>query len=174
MYAHPGKKLMFMGSEFAQRGEWAHEGQLDWGLLDAPAHAGIQRLVTDLNTVYRAEPALHQLDFDGAGFEWVALDDAEASVIAFLRKPMSGPALLVVCNLTPVPRHGYALGVPQAGHWRELLNTDATDYGGSGVGNYGGVSTTEASAHGRPQSLRLSLPPLSTLIFRHEGAFDAA
>ena len=174
MWAHPGKKLMFMGSEFAQRGEWAHEGQLDWALQDAPAHAGIQRLVTDLNTLYRAEPALYALDFDAAGFEWVALDDAEASVIAFLRKSESGPPLLVVCNLTPVPRHGYGLGVPHAGYWREVLNTDAADYGGSGMGNYGGVSTTDASAHGRPQSLRLSLPPLSTLIFRHEGASDAA
>ncbi|MDB5847668.1 MAG: 1,4-alpha-glucan branching enzyme, partial [Rhodoferax sp.] len=175
MWAHPGKKLMFMGSEFAQRSEWAHEGQLDWGLQDAPAHAGVQRLVRDLNTVYRAEPALFELDFDPAGFEWVALDDAEASVIAFLRKPKAGGAtLLVVCNLTPVPRYGYALGVPHAGYWGELMNTDAAEYGGSGVGNFGGISAEASPAHGRPQSVRLALPPLSTLIFRHEEASDAA
>ena len=175
MWAHPGKKLMFMGSEFAQRSEWAHEGELDWPLPEAPAHAGVQRLVRDLNAVYRSELALHALDFNAEGFEWVALDDAEASVIAFLRKAPDGRnPLLVVCNLTPVPRFGYALGVPHPGSWRELLNTDATDYGGSGVGNFGGVVAEPRPAHGRTHSVRLSLPPLSTMIFRHEGAFDAA
>ncbi|APW38158.1 1,4-alpha-glucan branching enzyme [Rhodoferax koreense] len=174
MWAHPGKKLMFMGSEFAQRSEWAHEGQLDWALQSAPAHAGVQALVRDLNRLHRHEPALHQLDFEAEGFEWVAMDDADASVIAFLRKPRTGTTtLLVVCSLTPVARHGYRVGVPHAGTWRELLNTDAADYGGSGVGNFGGVPAEANPAHGRPYSVSLSLPPLSTLFFRHEGIIDA-
>ncbi len=175
MWTHPGKKLMFMGSEFAQRREWAHEGELDWPLQHAPAHAGIQRLVRDLNRLYRNEPALYQLDFRAEGFDWVAMDDADASVIAFLRKSKkSGDTLLVVCNLTPVPRQGYTLGVPYAGHWQEVLNTDAADYGGSGAGNFGGVMATATPTHGRPHAVTLLLPPLSTLIFRYEEATDAA
>jgi len=175
MWAHPGKKLMFMGGEFAQRSEWAHEAQLDWGLQLAPAHAGVQGLVHDLNQIYRQEPALYLHDFTASGFDWVTFDDADASVIAFLRKSgAGGNTLLVVCNLTPVPRRGYRLGVPHAGHWQELLNTDAADYGGSGIGNYGGVATDDTPAHGRPHSVCLSLPPLSTMFFRHRGAVDAA
>ncbi len=169
MWAHPGKKLLFMGGEFAQRREWAHEGQLDWPLTDAPAHAGVQRLVRQLNGLYREEPALHALDFSGTGFEWVAHDDADASIIAFLRKPsQGGSTVLVVCNLTPLPRHAYVLGVPHAGFWREMLNTDAADYGGSGMGNLGGVETSGQSAHGRPHAVSLTLPPLSTLMLRHQ------
>jgi 1,4-alpha-glucan branching enzyme len=169
MWTHPGKKLLFMGSEFAQRREWAHEGQLDWQLADAPAHAGVQRLVADLNRVYAAEPALHELDFAGAGFEWVEAHDRERSVIAFLRKARSdAPPVLVVCNLTPVPREGYELGAPAHGFWRELVNTDAAVYGGSGVGNLGGATTRPVSRHGRPCSLTLTLPPLATLLLRHE------
>ena len=175
MWAHPGKKLMFMGSEFAQRGEWAHDGGLDWAEAQAPAHAGIARLVGDLNLLYRREPALHACDFSAEGFEWIAHDDADASVIAFLRKsPAGDPPLLVVCNLTPVPRHGYAVGVPQAGTWHEVLNTDAEAYGGTGMGNFGSVQADDRFMHGRPNAVQLSLPPLSTLIFRHEGAIDAA
>jgi 1,4-alpha-glucan branching enzyme len=184
MWAHPGKKLLFMGCEFAQRREWTHEGELDWHLLGAPAHAGVQNLVRDLNRVYRREPALHQLDFNAGGFEWGALDDADASVIAFLRKPhasasatatatatasaSAGSAMLVVCNLTPVARHGYSLGVPHDGHWREVINTDAVEYGGSGVGNYGGVMATPNAWHGKAHSIRVTLPPLATMIFKHE------
>jgi 1,4-alpha-glucan branching enzyme len=170
MWAHPGKKLMFMGCEFAQRREWTHEGELDWPLLDAPAHAGVQNLIRDLNRVYRREPALHQLDFAGAGFEWVAMDDADASVIAFLRKPHAGSAesILVVCNLTPIPRFGYSLGVPHDGLWLELINTDAAEYGGSGLGNYGGVMATPNAWHGKAHSVRVTLPPLATVFFKHE------
>ena len=175
MWAHPGKKLLFMGCEFAQRREWAHDGELDWGLTQAPAHAGVMRLVGDLNRLYRTEPALYQGDFSTHGFEWVSLDDTEASVIAFLRKPTAGAGssadgavVLVVCNLTPVPRHDYALGVPQGDVWREVFNSDALEYGGSGVGNFGQVQAAALSEHGRPFSLRLSLPPLATLMLRHE------
>jgi 1,4-alpha-glucan branching enzyme len=170
MWAHPGKKLLFMGAEFAQRREWAHEGQLDWQLLDAPAHAGVQRLVADLNALYRDERALHEQDFASSGFDWIALDDAAQSVIAFIRKPIDGGStVLVVCNLTPVPRLGYRLGVPHAGYWREVMNTDAQDYGGSGIGNLGGVESEATGSHGRPHSLMLSLPPLATLMLRHEA-----
>jgi 1,4-alpha-glucan branching enzyme len=169
MWAHPGKKLMFMGAEFAQRNEWGHDGVLDWYLQDAPAHAGVERLVSDINRLYRAEPSLHQFDFSGEGFEWIALDDADASVIAFLRKSTSAPPVLVVCNLTPTPRHDYVLGVPHTGYWREVMNTDGVDYGGSGVGNMGGAHATTNGWHGRPCSIRISLPPLATLILRHES-----
>jgi 1,4-alpha-glucan branching enzyme len=167
MWAHPGKKLMFMGAEFAQRREWAHEGTLDWSLQGAQAHAGVQSLVRDLNALYRSEAALHRFDFSGEGFEWVAFDDADASVIAFLRKASGGATLLVVCNLTPTTRHGYRLGVPHPGHWREVLNTDASVYWGSGVGNFGGADSLDGGWHGRPHSVQITLPPLSTLIFRH-------
>jgi len=168
MWAHPGKKLLFMGSEFGQRREWAHEGELDWGALHDPAHAGLQRFVAELNSVYRECTALHQVDFSPEGFEWISNADAEASVLAFLRKPRDGGApLLVVNNLTPVPRTNYLLGVPAAGFWRERINSDAREYGGSGWGNLGGVATNPVPVHGRMQSLCLTLPPLSTLIFEH-------
>jgi 1,4-alpha-glucan branching enzyme len=168
MWAHPGKKLMFMGAEFAQRREWAHEGALDWSLLDAEAHSGVQSLVRDLNALYRSEPAMHQYDFSGEGFEWIAIDDADASVIAFLRKSSSGATLLVVSNFTPTTRHGYRLGVPHAGYWREVLNTDAVAYWGSGAGNLGGANAADGGWHGRPHSVQITLPPLSTVVFRHE------
>ncbi|MEO8856330.1 MAG: 1,4-alpha-glucan branching protein GlgB [Burkholderiaceae bacterium] len=172
MWAHPGKKLLFMGSEFAQRREWRHEGELDWSVADAPAHAGVWRLVADLNALYRRESALHAGDFASEGFEWVALDDADASVFAFLRKaPQSGAVLLVVCNLTPVVHHGYRLGVPRPGQWTEALNSDALEYGGSGVGNFGAVQADPIGSHGRPYSVQLSLPPLATLVFRHQNEF---
>ena len=175
LWAHPGKKLLFMGGEFGQRREWAHEGELDWAQSREPAHAGLARLVGDLNRLYRDEPALHRHDFSSQGFEWVGTDDAEASVIAFVRKAGAGaPPLLVVCNLTPLPRHGYRVGVPAAGHWAEVLNTDSRDYGGSGMGNLGGGPATPHAAHGRPYALALTLPPLSTLILRLEPVADAA
>jgi 1,4-alpha-glucan branching enzyme len=134
----------------------------------------VQRLVRDLNRLYRSEPALHQLDFSDRGFEWVAFDDADASVIAFLRKPTVGSTVLVVCNLTPTPRHGYRLGVPSGGHWRELMNTDAVEYGGSGLGNMGGANAVGQSWHGKPCSLQILLPPLATLVFKHESDEQAA
>jgi 1,4-alpha-glucan branching enzyme len=169
MWAHPGKKLLFMGGEFGQRREWNHDDELDWWLLGAnDAHGGLQRWVEDLNRLYRTEPALHALDFDAAGFEWIDGADTEGSVISYLRK--SGDAvLLVVANFTPVPRENYLVGVPRPGHWRERLNSDATLYGGSGVGNQGGVDSVPVAAHGRYHALNLRLPPLGILILQHEG-----
>jgi 1,4-alpha-glucan branching enzyme len=168
MWAHPGKKLLFMGGEFGQRREWTHDGELEWWVCDLEGHAGLQRLVSQLNRVYRGAPALYQQDFTPAGFEWVVADDAERSVFAFVRKARDGhPPLLVVSNLTPVPRTNYVLGVPQGGYWRELINTDAVEFGGSGWGNLGGVESAPVRSHGRMQSVCITLPPLSTLIFEH-------
>ena len=169
MWAHPGKKLLFMGGEFGQRREWTHEGELEWHEAAQPAHQGVQRLVEQLNRVYRAEPALHLLDFSHEGFEWIDSHDADHSVLLFIRRAPGAVPLLVACNLTPLPRQNVLAGVPQAGHWRELLNTDSHDYGGSGWGNLGGVDTAPLPAHGRSQSLRLTLPPLSVLILRHDA-----
>src|SRR6185437_4025968 len=168
MWAHPGKKLLFMGGEFGQRREWTHEGELEWWVAGMPLHAGVRRWVADLNRLLRSEPALHELDFSADGFEWVESQDAGNSVVAFLRKPRRGEALLVVCNLTPVPREGYRVGVPVAGYWRELLNSDASGYGGSGAGNLGGVASQNVSAQGREHSLALMLPALSTLVFKRD------
>ncbi|MEO8740472.1 MAG: 1,4-alpha-glucan branching protein GlgB [Casimicrobiaceae bacterium] len=165
MWGHPGKKLLFMGGEFGQRREWTHDGQLEWGILDRSEHAGLLRWVSDLNARYRMEPALHEIDFDRAGFEWIDDRDSEASVIAFLRRSRNGSPLLVVCNFTPVPRMNYVVGVPTGGRWRELLNSDAVVYGGSGMGNLGGVQSAPVAAHGRFHSLTMTLPPLSTLFF---------
>ena len=167
MFCHPGKKLLFMGAEFAQWREWAHEDSLDWHLLDYEPHRGIQRLVRDLNALYRGEPALHRADAEPAGFCWLDTGDWEQSVISFYRlgEPTDEP-LLVVANFTPLPRHNYRLGVMQPGLWREVLNTDATVYGGSGQGNLGGLATAPVAAHGALQSLNLVLPPLSVLVFK--------
>jgi 1,4-alpha-glucan branching enzyme len=166
MYAQPGKKLLFMGGEFGQWREWNHESSLDWHLLRHPAHAGLRRWVEDLNRLYRAEPALHELDCNPAGFEWVDCTDWESSVLSFLRKGAAGDAVLVVCNFTPVPRSGYRVGVPHGGFWRELLNGDAGDYGGGGMGNLGGVAAEAERFHGRPWSIRLTLPPLAVLFLK--------
>ena len=169
MWTHPGKKLMFMGGEFAQSGEWNHDRSLDWHLLDRPEHAGVQRLVRDLNTMYREIPALHELDCDPGGFEWVDTSNVEQSVIAFLRKDREGRPVLIVSNFTPVPRHDYRIGVPRGGRWVERMNTDAEIYGGSNVGNMGGKEAEEHSVHGRPYSLPLTLPPLATIVMALEG-----
>jgi 1,4-alpha-glucan branching enzyme len=169
MWAHPGKKLLFMGSEIAQEAEWSHDGQIDWHLLDRPEHKGVQRLVRDLNRVYAAEPALHRLDSDPNGFRWMIGDDRANSVFAFLRLAGDAPPTLAVSNLTPMPRHNYRIGVPRAGRWSEAINSDSALYGGSNAGNRGGVETSAAGAHGEPHSLELLLPPLSTVLFRHEG-----
>ncbi len=164
MWAHPGKKLLFMGGEIGQRREWQHEESLEWHVLAFPLHAGVQRWVRDLNRLYRATPALHDQDFSAAGFEWIDCDDADVSVIAFLRRSAAGAVALVVCNFTPVPRSAYRVGVPQAGRWAERLNSDAADYGGSGQGNLGALNTEAIGAHGQPQSLALRLPPLAALV----------
>ncbi len=170
MWGHPGKKLLFMGGEFAQELEWNHDAALTWSHLDDPAHLGVQRLIRDLNRVYLAHRALHQRDCEAAGFRWVVIDDRAQSVFAWLRFGAEGEApVLVVCNFTPLPRHSYRLGVPQAGAWREIINTDAACYGGGDLGN-GGVMVAEAMAsHGLPASLTLTLPPLATLIISAGG-----
>jgi 1,4-alpha-glucan branching enzyme len=171
MYAHPGKKLLFMGSEIAPYNEWSHERSLDWHLLEYPVHAGVQRLVRDLNRLAREVPALHRGDFTPDGFGWASCDDSAASVIAMLRhEPGAGDTLLAVSNFTPVPREGYRVGVPVAGPWREVLNTDAHDYAGSGIGNLGSVAADGPADGGYGQSLKLTLPPLATIYLRPEGA----
>ncbi len=171
MYAQPGKKLVFMGGEFGQVNEWDHDGSLDWHLLDQPLHAGAQRFVEDLNRTYRQQPALHQRDCDRSGFEWIDANDSDLSVLSFLRRGESDrEAVLVVCNFTPVPRHNYRVGVPFGGRWREVLNSDAPLYGGSGQGNLGVVEAAPVPFHGRPASLNLTLPPLGVLYF--QGGHD--
>ncbi len=165
MWGHPGKKLLFMGCEFGQWSEWSHERSLDWHLLDQPTHKGLQTLVRDLNAVYRELPALHELDCDGAGFEWIDASDNQQSVLSFMRKGREpGRAAIIVCNFTPVVRYGYRVGVPSGGFYRERVNTDSALYGGSDVGNGGGVEAEATSCHGRPFSVALTLPPLATLI----------
>ena len=168
MWGHPGKKLLFMGCEFAQWNEWNEAAQLDWPLLEQAPHAGVQRLVRDLNSVLRHYPALHQRDVQPDGFAWVSHEDAQHSVIVFERRAAPDEAghasrVLVICNLTPVVRHGWRIGVPQAGAWRELINTDQAVYGGSGVGN--GVLESEALPwQDQAQSIVMTLPPLATVM----------
>jgi 1,4-alpha-glucan branching enzyme len=169
MWGHPGKKLLFMGGEFAQEREWDHDRNLDWRLIDAAAHAGVQRLVRDLNRLYVGEPALHRRDSEGNGFAWAVGDDRANSVFAFFRFAAEQQPILVVSNMTPVPRHGYRVGVPHGGAWREILNTDSDYYGGSNVGNAGRVAAAAVPAHGQPHSLDLILPPLATIFLRREG-----
>jgi 1,4-alpha-glucan branching enzyme len=170
MYAHPGKKLLFMGAEFGQRREWAHEDSLDWDLLQFPRHKGVQSWLKHLHILYRGEPALYEVDFEPAGFEWVDCTDWEKSIISFLRKGKTpGDAILVVCNFTPVIRYNYRVGVPRGGYWKEVLNSDAGEYGGSGQGNLGGVDATTVPCHGRGYSLPLVIPPLGILFFKSEG-----
>lgn len=166
MYGHPGKKLLFMGNEIGQWAEWNHDSSLDWHLLEWGPHQGLQKWVKDLNHLYRSQPALHELDFSADGFEWIDLNDWENSTIAFLRKNgTDANDILVICNFTPVPRENYRVGVPHRGYWKELLNSDSTDYGGSGWGNFGGLQTEDQPSHGLAHSLSLSLPPLSVIFF---------
>lgn len=168
MWGHPGKKLLFMGGEFAQRREWNHDAQLEWWVTGSESHAGVQRFMSSLNRVYRETPALYQLDFSGEGFEWIEADDTAMSVFAFVRKAADGsPPVLVVSNMTPIPRTNYLIGVPKSGFWREVINSDAAEFGGAGWGNLGGVESSPVRSHGRAQSVCLTLPPLSTLILEH-------
>ena len=169
MWAHPGKKLLFMGDEFGQRREWTHEDSLDWHLLQVPKHQGVQHWLKDLHILYRREPALHELDVDPTGFEWVDCTDWEKSIISFLRKgKTTGDYLLVVCNFTPVIRYDYRVGVPTGGYWKEVLNSDAGEYGGSGHGNLGGINAMPVPYHGRYHSFSLIVPPLGIIFFKNE------
>ncbi|MFO1049974.1 MAG: 1,4-alpha-glucan branching protein GlgB [Geminicoccaceae bacterium] len=166
MWGHPGKKLLFMGQEFAQGAEWNYQQSLDWHLLGVGWHLGVQALVRDLNRVYRGTPALHAKDCSGDGFAWVEANDSENSVFSWLRFGRPGdPAVLVVANFTPIPRSGYRIGLPSPGTWREIVNTDAAAYGGSGMGNLGAVVAEAVPWHGRPYSAVMTLPPLATLMF---------
>ena len=170
MFGHPGKKLLFMGCEFAQQAEWNHDVSLDWHLLAQPEHAGIQRLVRDLNQLYRSTAALHEQDFTPAGFEWIDHDDARRSTLSFVRRSAAGGLVLVVCNFAPVVHHGFRMGVPAAGRWHERLNTDSAYYGGSNVGTpLSGATSEPVHSHGRGQSLVLNLPPLATMFLEWTG-----
>ncbi|GAB6183792.1 1,4-alpha-glucan branching protein GlgB [Thermodesulfovibrio hydrogeniphilus] len=170
MYGHPGKKLIFMGGEIGQWDEWNHEKSLDWHLLDFSMHRGVQNWLKDLNSLYKNESALHELDFNPQGFEWIDFGDAEQSIISFIRKGKSPKdVFLIVCNFTPVPRYNYRIGVPYGGFWKEVLNSDAVEYGGSGHGNFGGVYAEQTPMHHRPYSLSLTLPPLGVLFFKHQA-----
>ena len=164
MWTHPGKKLLFMGCEFGQKREWTHDASLEWHVLQYPLHSGVKQWVRDLNQVYRGLSALYTQDFSTEGFEWVDCNDAQSSTIAYLRKGSNGEMALVVCNFTPVPRDNYQLGVPRGGRWRERLNSDAKEYGGSGIGNMGAIEASPLPAHGRYHSLNLRLPPLAVLV----------
>lgn len=169
MYAQPGKKLLFMGGEFGQPYEWNHDEGLPWDLMSDPLHRGLSLWVRDLNRLLRQEGALHRLDFSPKGFQWVDCGDREQSVVSFLRKDDKGGEVLVVLNFTPVLRRGYRIGVSRAGRWRELLNSDAPLYGGSGVGNLGGVEAVATPWHGRPYCVELTLPPLGVLFLGPEA-----
>ena len=170
MFGHPGKKLLFMGDEFGQWSEWSHEASLEWNLLNHPLHSGLRRWVRDLNTLYRGQSSLHEFDFNAAGFEWVDCKDSQRSVISFLRRgPRPDDQILFVCNFTPVVRENYRVGVPVEGSWREVLNSDAPLYGGSGQGNFGGASTIPLPIHGRPFTLNITLPPLGILAFQPDA-----
>ncbi|MGD9379588.1 MAG: 1,4-alpha-glucan branching protein GlgB [candidate division WOR-3 bacterium] len=171
MYAHPGKKLLFMGNEIAQWNEWSHEKTLDWHLLEHDRHKGVQNLVRDLNRVYHEEPALHMTDFHAYGFEWIDFGNWAQSVIVFMRRSMKQEDdILVVLNFTPVPRYGYRIGVPGYGFWQEVLNSDAQEYGGSGHGNFGGIKASKEYYHGRRACIEVTLPPLAAVFFKVKKA----
>jgi 1,4-alpha-glucan branching enzyme len=169
MFSHPGKKHLFMGSEFGQWSEWNHDTSLDWHLIETPFHAGLKRWVRDLNTFYRGEPSMHEGDATAPGFEWVDCKDHQRSILSFIRRAHNHDDIaLVVCNFTPVPRQNYRIGVPWEGFWREVLNSDAPMYGGSGQGNFGGLQAAPLPIHGRRFSLNMTLPPLGIVVFRHQ------
>ncbi|HKA32510.1 MAG TPA: 1,4-alpha-glucan branching protein GlgB [Candidatus Binatia bacterium] len=167
MFAQPAKKLLFMGGEIGQWSEWTHDASLEWHLLQYAPHEGLKRWVSDLNRVYRSEPALHEYDCDPAGFEWIDCNDAEGSTLSLMRKGKStNDIILIACNFTPVPRLNYRVGAPRGGWWREILNSDASYYNGSGLGNAGGVEASQEPIHGRPNSLTITLPPLAVVYFK--------
>jgi 1,4-alpha-glucan branching enzyme len=167
MHCHPGKKMLFMGGEFGQWSEWNHDTSLEWHLCQFEPHVGLQRLVRDLNWLHQHERALHEVDHEWNGFQWIDFNDAQHSVIAFVRKAKdAADQIICVCNFTPVPRYDYRLGVPQDGYYRELLNTDSSVYGGSNMGNFGGVHSTSIPSHGHAHSLVLRLPPLSVMFLK--------
>ncbi|AMJ59792.1 1,4-alpha-glucan branching protein GlgB [Bosea sp. PAMC 26642] len=170
MWTHPGKKLLFMGGEIAQRREWNHDGEIDWDLLKDPRHHGVQALLSDLNRIYRDWPALHATDSSPEGFRWLVQDDRQNSVYAFVRALPGQQPVLVVVNMTPVTHWNYRVAVPHSGHWREILNSDASQYGGSGIGNGGGVQARGEAQGSEPASIELVLPPLAALVFVHEGS----
>jgi 1,4-alpha-glucan branching enzyme len=164
MWAHPGKQLLFMGCELAQPSEWNHDASLEWDLLQHAEHAGVRDLIGCLNRVQRAQPALYQRDTTPDGFEWVDASDVDGNVLSFLRRSAGGTGVVAcVANLSPVPRHGYRVGLPVTGQWDEVINTDATGFGGSGVGNAGAVHATGDPWHGQPFSAEMTLPPLGVL-----------
>jgi 1,4-alpha-glucan branching enzyme len=170
MFTQPGKKLLFMGDEFGQWREWNHETSIDWHLLQFDRHRALQKLVGDLAHLYRREPALHELDFEWKGFDWIDCNDSLGSVLSYLRRGKStATEIMTICNFTPLPRTGYRVGVPREGYWQEILNSDADDYGGSGLGNKGGLQTENIPYHGKPFSLNITLPPLAAVIFKSPG-----
>jgi 1,4-alpha-glucan branching enzyme len=171
MYGQPGKKLLFMGGEFGQWHEWNHDTSLDWRLVDLPKHDGLRRLVQHLNYIYKSEPALWQADDSYEGFEWIDFHDADNSVVSFVRKSREGEVIVFIVNATPIVRHNYRLGVPRAGFYREVINTDAETYGGGNVGNLGGVQSEERQWMGREHSILIQLPPLATLAFRPDPLY---
>jgi 1,4-alpha-glucan branching enzyme len=171
MYAHPGKKLLFMGTDIGDYREWNHDGSVPWEMLQSPMHAALQRYVAELNGLYRTQPAMYEVDFAQPGFEWIDISDVDQSVISFLRRAAdSTDCIVFACNFTPVPRRNYRIGMPEAGYYREILNTDAAMFGGSNMGNGGGVEALPDSHHGRPASVSITLPPLAVIAFKREAA----
>jgi 1,4-alpha-glucan branching enzyme len=167
MFTHPGKKLLFMGCDIGQTSEWSHTTSLPWHLLSYPVHSRLHAMVKELNWLYRREPSLHEVDDDYSGFEWIDFRDAEASVLSFVRFAKDRSDFVVVCcNFTPVPRHSYRIGVPGGGVYREIFNTDSEMFGGSNVGNLGVTTADDFACHGRPASIRVTLPPLGVVIFK--------
>jgi len=176
MFTHPGKKLLFMGGEFAQWPEWTHDHSIEWHVLADPMHRGVQKWVQDLNRLYRSEPALYEVDFAGSGFEWIDFHDADNSVLTYLRRDKAkANCVAVACNFTPVPRHNYRIGVPKGGFWKEVLNSDAKEYGGSDQGNMGGVEASASSFYGKFDfTLSVTLPPLAIVVFWKQLPSDSA
>jgi 1,4-alpha-glucan branching enzyme len=170
MWGHPGKKLLFMGQEFAQGPEWNHNAQLDWDAAGRDMHKGVQRLVRDLNTLYRTEPALHVKDCEPEGFQWIDANDADRSLYSWIRRGGAEDAnIVVICNFTPVEQPDTVIGLPMAGTWEEVLNTDAAIYGGRNRGNMGRIEATGEGHMGQPASARVMIPPLSTVMLKHAG-----
>jgi 1,4-alpha-glucan branching enzyme len=174
MYGHPGKKLLFMGAEIGQWNEWNYQSSLDWHLLKWDSHRDLLAFLTELNRVYKSEPALYEDDFEWTGFQWIDFHDQDSSIISFLRKAKNPEDfLLIALNFTPVPRDNYRMGVPREGFYREILNSDAAIWGGGNVGNLGGVHTQNAPSHGEPYSISLTLPPLAAVILKPTAVDDS-